>query len=129
MALKNIISDLKKGFRHHDRPNFSDEEIATWEKSLGFPMPASFKEYIRSGTFDTGTFRLIQPYCLEKSSHLVVFARWNDNLFAFNVQDGKKSDYPVYIIVRECGEEKVYDNFLQWLNMVSESVKAPSSPE
>ena len=131
MLIQQVIETFKQHGRYKERPRFEKQELDFWETTLGVPLPSSYRTALKAGSFDTNNFDfVIPPYRLPNKKGLVVFAKWNENLFAFDtVETGETGDYRVILLSGGYAPEPAYSNFKEWFSMVIDACIAPNNVE
>lgn len=131
MLIKKVIEMFKKEGRYKERPRFENAELDFWETNLGVPLPSSYRTALKAGSFDTNNFDfLTPPYRLSSRKEYIVFAKWNENLFAFDtIETGETGDYPVILLCGGYAPEVAYPCFKEWFSMVIDACIAPNNVE
>ena len=131
MLINEVIKIFEKHGRYKEKPAYTHAELDFWEIHLGVPLPSSYRSTMKAGSFDTNNFNFITPpYRAPGKKEYVVFARWNDNLFAFDsIHTSDTGDYPVVVLSGDFEPEKIYPNFKEWFAMVIDACIAPNNVE
>lgn len=128
MDLTEIVNKFNEAGRFTPIPAVSQEELEKQEKHFGMEFPQDYKKVQTMGSFYKANIHFLAPERLRQNPEMVVFASWNDALFAFHTMERIADESPVYMIVGEFVEKK-YDSFRQWFEMVLETATQPFASE
>lgn len=122
-SIDDIIRSIKQSKLFADRPIYSEERLQTIEKSIDFTFPEDYREFVMRIEPELANFYFIDPHRGRKNPDLVIFSRWNDDLFAFH-KNGE-----VITILNDEETGRTWKNFTDWLLYVWEMSNRPVNPE
>lgn len=128
MPTKDSIELLRAHGRFSPEPVHTDSELRECERKLRFDLPASYRMAVTTGSYDIANFYFRKPYIPEKFPGFIVFAEWNDDLFAWSVGDSGQEG-PVYVLMVGAQPLKKYINFAAWFASATEMAERPINPE
>ena len=128
MAIEESIQKLKDHGRFSTGPVQPADDLREWERTLRFEFPASYRSTVLGGSYDIANFYFRPPSIPKSFPGFVVFAEWNDDLFAYNAGDSGQ-DGPIYVLLEGSQPLKRYSDFGAWFASVTEMAERPINPE
>lgn len=120
-----ILTEMKSLGRVSPEPFLTLTSYRQIENSLGIELPASYREVITTCEPEMANFYFKAPSRHTKHSHLVVFATWGEDQFAFDASNG----FRVKTINANQADGKEWANFEEWLAYVWGMSNRPVNPE
>lgn len=124
MNMDQTLDAIRQAKLFSDRPVFSREQVAAFEKHLSFVFPEGYLRLVTQLEPELVNFYFEEPYRHKDLAGLVVFARWNDDQFAFHQS---KPGVTTILDGRESG--KSWTSFEEWLLYVWSMSNRPVNPE
>ncbi|GEM_PF-4839784 len=121
--IEKILGEFQKSGRYFERPFFSTSQISSWEKELNANFPECYKDLVTAGSFDADNVYFLEPYREFAHPGFTVFARWNNNFFAFN------EEFREIFMIQEDNVTKIFDSFPDWVTHIYKMTNAPVNPE
>ncbi len=121
--IHDIIQSIKQSKLFADRPIYSKERLQTIEKEIGFTFPEDYREFVTQIEPELANFYFTDPRRSKANPDLVIFSRWNDDLFAFR----KNGEIATVLHDEETGHS--WKSFTDWLRYVWEMSNRPVNPE
>ena len=106
-------------------PYISLTSLRQIEGTLGFDLPAAYRDVVTTCEPEMANFYFKGPERHAGHSHLIVFASWGEDLFAFDTKD----NFRIRTIIGNEPAGKEWPEFRDWLAYVWGMSNRPINPE
>lgn len=132
MGKEDIIKLLGKfknlGFFYQE-VLYSKQQIEGIEKELKSQLPEDYKYFVSAGTTEKANFEFQLPHRFSGDAEYIVFARWNDELFAFKGKEGSAMSEVVYIMEEDTKPEVAFNSFIGYVQALFIAEKTVNNPQ
>jgi len=129
MDVDDTLARLKGLARAVPVPTFSREQVRAWEEEFRVRLPEAYGRVVTQGSYDMVNFYFVDIHEPEKFPGFLVFARWNDDLFAFPREMADDATAPVFLLLEGFEPLAKYPDFAAWFESVFEMSIRPVNPE
>lgn len=126
---QTLVDKMKRSGRYHEKPAYTASEIDQWQSTHSMKIPDSFRGILSSGSYDVANFYFHPLKEVTEFPGYVLFATWNDDEFAFKLDDPNEDDRPVYVLLSGSAPLRKYDSFIDWFAHICDLTHQSNNPE
>jgi len=127
------IEKLLQKFRSvgylNEQPLYSLDQLNGIEKEVNSKFPQDFKSFITAGNPDRANFEFQLPHRWSFDNEYIIFARWNDELFAFKAKEGSPMSKVIYIMEEDTKPEVAFNDFIGYIQAIFIAEKTKNNPQ
>lgn len=124
MNLEEILQSIQSKGLFSEKPCFTSDHLAGAEKRLAFTFPESYVRVVTRLEPELANFYFVEPHRHSVLNHLIIFARWNEDQFAFT-----ETGDQVSTVLQDGQSGKSWRDFEDWLLYVWSMSNRPVNPE